>query len=370
MFKPLNLIRSFCLLVVLLGVGISWVYAKQSGWIYAVDWHITKWHERSLGSELKGLKAKGYKGDEAERVARLDEIRVMCEGDVQGERLFDPWRIATELQVEALLNSGKLAEAREILEGALSKNPRNLSFVFSYLHVLISAGSSADLTLAESMLEEWQRKIPSHPEIWSLTVLLKAHQADAEGVAQVLRDRLPGTIDALRSRWQMFLFPEGKGKVVKSVPIDFLAAEENGAFELEHEFVTPPKTIKLFRLDPPGYHPQRLIDFKVQMWVGDTEVDSELTAKWKGLSEASYLADGSIAVRIHEDPRLRMLLKGGVSTDAALKVRVTGHLAPLLNLSAREALSDPQFRNQVLKWVDEPIVDLVSPLVSKAKDAQ
>ncbi len=364
MFKPLNLIRTICLLIVLLGIGISWVYTERSSWVNAVDWHATKWYERSLGQELKGLKPRAYKGEEASRVARLDEIRRYCEGDVQGERRFAPWRIATELQVEALISAGDFDVALPVLESALRKNPRNLAFVFGYIEALIQVGESDGLLLAEDLILEWQRKIPSHPEIWSLRVLLESHKGDANAVAEVLRDRLPGTLGALRTRWQMFLFPEGKGKIVKSEPVDFRVPDESGRFVLDYVFTNPPKEIKMFRLDPPGYYPQRLVDLRVQLWVGDAEVPSELTSKWTGMSEASELPGGSLAVQIHQDPRLRMKLKGGGHAEAEVTVRVSGQLVPLLNLSAREALADPKFRSQVCALAGEAAVDLVSPLVT------
>lgn len=370
MFKPLNLIRSFCLLIVLMGIGVSWVYTMHSPWIYAIDWHATKWYEQSMGQELEGLKPRVYQGDESSRIERLDEIRRYCEDDIQGERRFAPWRIATELQMQALIEDRRLEEALTLLEGAVQKNPRNLTFVFAYVEVLIKVGNSKGLLVADELLLEWQRKIPSHPEIWSLRILLESHNGDARAVADVLQNQLPRTIGALRTRWQMFLFPMGKGKVVKSEPVNFIESDEAGKFVLEYEFVNTPKDIKMFRLDPPGYYPQRLIGLKVQLWVGDMEVSSDLTSKWSGLSEASILPDGSIGVKIHEDPRLRMKLIGGLSANSGLTVKVTGQLSPLLNLSARTALSEPKFRNLVSSIVGEAAVDLASPLVPILEDAK
>ena len=108
----LNWLRFLCLLLAGLALFTGWVWQERSKWVYAIDWHLTKFYEGDTAERIKELRKQMY-GGELEfpvGIEELKEIQSENRHAVFGDRKFAFWRASTEVLSEALMET-ELASA-------------------------------------------------------------------------------------------------------------------------------------------------------------------------------------------------------------------------------------------------------------------
>ncbi len=362
----LRLLRIICLLLSILGFAAYYVWTEQSSWVNAFDWHVTKLVERGYPKRLKELKKKMSKRDVEVSLREIDELRNAC-GDVQfADRHFLPWRGAVELMSETLAGLGRYSELILLMEDATRRDPTNIPFSLRYATALIMEGGAKNMEKAAEELEHWKNKIPTYPDLIGTRLLLLAKQGVVKDLAEALVSELPRGKPYLLHGWQVFLFPQGEGEIVKSPLMAVETLPETGRVAIDYTFRSTPSKLFQLRLDAPIFVSGCISNSEVQLWQDDVELEQEQPWKWTGFVTVEPLSETAFAILPSKDPRMRMRFPKALPVSGVVRLRVEFDLDPVASPELRQTLAEPNFRDSVraaLRELDPELdLDLFSPL--------
>ncbi len=363
----LNLVRVVCILLTLGAVATAWIWEYRPKLITAFDWHSKKLYERGYEAEIKEIRgALATDENVEENLARLDEIRKKCEHTRFGDRLFVPWRAAVEVQTEKLVDLGKYEETVTILQGAVEKDPTHVPLHMRYAGALCMVGGPENFQRAKALIDGWARKLPTHPDVRAVQMLQQALARDVEGLADVLSKHLYSTMPFLTRGWQVYLFPQGDGKVVRSPLENLVGPGPDGRYVMEYVFPKAPERLFQLRLDGPLYTRCRLSNIDVTLLMNGEPVEGCESWEWTSTVAVDPMPDGSFLMQSDRDARMRMRFPKSLPAKAPVTLRVVFQLDPVLPSEIRTVLAEPDFRRdleqalQRLGWTQS--LDVVSPL--------
>ncbi len=337
-----------------------WVWEERSHWVNSVDYHVTKLAKRDFPARLASIKTEMGKRDLDSSLAELSQL-LKDIGDVQPEsRHFPYWRGAMELMTGGLERVGRYGEILPLLDGVSRKDATNIPLQLRLAKALAMVGGPENLARSKRVTDAWKPKISTYPGLVNVRLLRMAQEKNAELLAQTLAGDMQASRAYLRKSWQIYLFCNGEGGILKSPLATVEETNKGGRVTLDCTFENVPGSLKQLRLDAPAFVTGRLFDSSIRIWVDGELVDQGEGWRWASPVGIERLSAREFGLLYGEDPRLHLNFPDFLPLGGVVRVQVEFGLEPMASRDLREFMGSSALRSEVKASLNRlnPALDL------------